>query len=96
MRKKSLKGLRDKIRAQTRRNRGDSIEDIIASINPLLRGWFGYFQHAHRYTFSSVDGFVRRRLRAILRRLWTHCGSSRSCDERQKTNRQRSSVDTSQ
>ena len=68
VRKKSLMGLRDKIRALTRRNRGDSIAEIIASINPLLRGWFGYFQHAHRYTFSSVDGFVRRRLRAILRR----------------------------
>jgi RNA-directed DNA polymerase len=68
VRKKSLTGLRDKIRAQTRRSRGDSIADIIASINPLLRGWFGYFQHAHRYTFSSVDGFVRRRLRAIMRR----------------------------
>jgi RNA-directed DNA polymerase len=68
VRKKSLMGLRDKIRTLTRRNRGDSIEAIIASINPILRGWFGYFQHAHRYTFSSVDGFVRRRLRAILRR----------------------------
>ncbi|WP_408414532.1 group II intron maturase-specific domain-containing protein [Paraburkholderia caledonica] len=63
-----LMGLRNKIRALTRRNRGDSIADTIASINPLLRGWFGYFQHAHRYTFSSVDGFVRRCLRAILRR----------------------------
>jgi hypothetical protein len=68
VRKKSLMGLRDKIRILTKRNWGDSIEGIIASINPILRGWFGYFQHAHRYTFSSVDGFVRRRLRAILRR----------------------------
>ena len=68
VRKKSLMGLRDKIRALTKRNRGDSIESIIASINPTLRGWFGYCQHAHRYTFSSVDGFVRRRLRPILSR----------------------------
>src|ERR1700722_597581 len=68
VRKKSLMGLRDRIRAQTKRNRGDSIEDIITSLNPLLRGWFGYFRHAHRFTFSTVDGFVRRRLRAILRR----------------------------
>ena len=68
VRKKSLMGLRDRIRAQTKRNRGDSIECIVASLNPLLRGWFGYFRHAHRFTFSSVDGFVRRRLRAILRR----------------------------
>ncbi|MGE8366185.1 group II intron maturase-specific domain-containing protein [Cupriavidus sp.] len=36
------------------------MESVIASINPILRGWFGYFRHAHRYTFSSVDGFVRR------------------------------------
>ena len=77
VRKKSLIGLRDKIRALTKRNRGDSIESIIASINPTLRGWFGYFQHAHRYTFSSVDGFVRRRLRAILRRQLHRPGQGR-------------------
>jgi RNA-directed DNA polymerase len=77
VRKKSRMGLRDKIRALTRRNRGDSIAEIIASINPLLRGWFGYFQHAHRYTFSSVDGFVRRRLRAILRRQLHRPGQGR-------------------
>ena len=63
-----MDGKRTRRAAQTRRNRGDSIESIIALINPILCGWFGYFQHAHRYTFSSVDGFVRRRLRAILRR----------------------------
>jgi len=50
---------------------------LIASINPTLRGWFGYFQHAHRYTFSSVDGFVRRRLRAILRRQLHRPGQGR-------------------
>ncbi|WP_454743903.1 reverse transcriptase domain-containing protein [Cupriavidus necator] len=44
VRKKSLMGLRDKIRALIKRNRGDSIESIIASINPILRGWFGYFR----------------------------------------------------
>jgi len=38
-RKKSLTGLRDKIRALTKRNRGDSIESIIASINrPYVAG----------------------------------------------------------
>ena len=34
----------------------------------MLRGWFNYFQHAHWYEFSSLDGFVRRRLRAVLRK----------------------------
>jgi RNA-directed DNA polymerase len=41
---------------------------IIADLNPMLRGWFGYFKHAYRTEFPSIDGFVRRRLRAILRR----------------------------
>jgi RNA-directed DNA polymerase len=68
VRKKSLMSLRDKIRTKTKRNEGNSIEYVIASINPTLRGWYGYFQHAHRFTFSSIDGFVRRRLRAMLRR----------------------------
>ena len=65
---KSMAAGRDKIRAKTKRNEGNSIEYVIASLNPTLRGWFGYVQHAHRFTFSSLDGFVRRRLRAMLRR----------------------------
>jgi RNA-directed DNA polymerase len=68
VRKKSLMSLRDKIRARTKRNVGQSIDVVIASLNPMLKGWFAYFKHAHRFTFSSIDGFVRRRLRAILRR----------------------------
>lgn len=68
VRKKSLKTLKDKIRMKTKRTRGASLEQIIADLNPTLRGWFGYFQHAHRSAFRALDGFVRRRLRAILRR----------------------------
>lgn len=67
VRKKSGKKLRDKIRGKTSRRRGDSLTRIIEDLNPLLRGWFGYFKHAHRSTFDQVDGFVRRRLRSILR-----------------------------
>lgn len=66
--KKSLKALRDRIRTRTKRSRGDSIEHIIESLNPMLRGWFVYFKHANPYEFKSVDGFIRRRLRAILRK----------------------------
>jgi RNA-directed DNA polymerase len=68
VRKKSLKALRDKVRQKTKRKRGDSIECIIADLNPSLRGWFQYFKHAHRTTFRGIDGFVRRRLRSIRRR----------------------------
>ncbi len=49
IRKKSLRSLKDKIRFKTRRHRGDSMACIIADLNPVLRGWYGYFQHAdHR------------------------------------------------
>jgi RNA-directed DNA polymerase len=68
VRSKSLKKFKDKIRLKTRRSRGDSIEQIISDLNPIIKGWFGYFKHAHHYTFNSLDGFIRRRLRAILRK----------------------------
>lgn len=68
VRKKSLMSLRGTIRSKTKRTVGHSIESVIASLNPTLRGWYGYFKHAHRFTFSTIDGFVRRRLRAVLRR----------------------------
>lgn len=68
VRKKSLDKLKDAIRTKTRRTRGASVEQIIADLNPTLRGWFGYFKHANRRVFPALDGFVRRRLRAILRR----------------------------
>jgi len=68
VRKKSLQALKDKVRAKTSRSRGDSLERIIADLNPLLRGWFGYFKHATPALYGVLDGFVRRRLRAILRK----------------------------
>jgi RNA-directed DNA polymerase len=67
-RKKSQEKFRDAIRAKTGRTVGHGLSRVIADINPILRGWFNYFQHSHRPTFRIVDGWVRRRLRSILRR----------------------------
>jgi len=68
VRKKSLKTLKDKVRAKTSRSRGDNLGRIIDDLNPMLRGWFGYFKHATPALYGVLDGFVRRRLRAILRK----------------------------
>src|ERR1700730_14722790 len=68
VRKKSLTRLKDSIRQRTRRTRGESLARIIASLNRVLRGWFAYFKQAHPGTFVALDKFVRRRLRAILRK----------------------------
>ena len=67
-RKKSLTRFKDGIREKTRRTCGKSLAQTVAALNPMLKGWFGYFKHAHRTEFPSLDGFVRRRLRAILRK----------------------------
>ena len=68
VRPKSLMALKDTLRHKTGRTRAGRLEDIIAELNPILRGWFGYFKHARHTTFRDLDGFVRRRLRAILRK----------------------------
>ena len=68
VRKKSLQGFKDKIREKTGRSRGDSLSAIIADLTPMIKGWHGYFKHAYRSTFPELDKFIRRRLRAILRK----------------------------
>jgi len=67
-RAKSLGKIRDIIRAKTQRTTGRSLAMVIGSLNPALRGWFGYFQHSRPATFRIMDGWVRRRLRSLLRK----------------------------
>jgi RNA-directed DNA polymerase len=67
-RKKSLKKLKDTLRAQTGRSNGKSLSVITANVNRTLKGWFEYFKHSHKRTFPILDGWIRRRLRSILRK----------------------------
>src|SRR5438874_12458026 len=67
-RKKSLQKLQEKMRPLTRRTNGRSLSEIIAKANPILRGWYGYFRQSHRTGLSGPDGWLRRRLRAMLRK----------------------------
>ena len=67
-REKSLKKLRDRVRAKTPRMDGRSLRAIVTDVNRTLRGWYGYFQHSKANVFVSVDGYVRRRLRSLLQK----------------------------
>jgi RNA-directed DNA polymerase len=67
-RKKSLQKLQAKLRPQTQRKQGSSLRAIIAQINPTLRGWRAYFGSSHPTGLSGPDGWLRRRLRALLRK----------------------------
>jgi RNA-directed DNA polymerase len=86
VRKKSIQRLRDKIRDKTLRTCGQSMKQVIATLNPMLRGWFEYFKHAEPYTFQAIDGFVRRRLRSIGRRhiKKRHGGTGRCLQDHQR------------
>jgi RNA-directed DNA polymerase len=79
-RRKSLKKFKDTVRAKTRRTAGHSLSVIIADLNRTLRGWFEYFKHSHRATFPPLDGWIRRRLRNILRKRHRRKGISRGFD----------------
>jgi RNA-directed DNA polymerase len=79
-RQKSLDKLKDALRAKTRRTHGHSLQAIIATVNRTLRGWFAYYQQSHFTTFSRLDGWVRMRLRSILRKRRGREGRGRGRD----------------
>jgi RNA-directed DNA polymerase len=79
-REKSRKKVRDAIRAKTRRTNGQSLKVMIGDLNRTLRGWFEYFKHSSKTTFPSEDGWIRGRLRSILRHRSGRRGRARGED----------------
>ena len=76
----SLEKFKETVRAKTSRSAGNSLDTIIATLNPTLRGWFEYFKHSHKWTFSQLDGWIRMRLRSILRKRMKLTGRGRGVD----------------
>jgi RNA-directed DNA polymerase len=68
-RKKSIDKLRTTLRALTRRQRPDSLQSICAELVPIQRGWFNFFRSGNvQSEFRALDGWLRRRLRSLLRK----------------------------
>jgi RNA-directed DNA polymerase len=65
---KSRKKLKDRLRPHLKRCNGNSLGGIIEKLNPSLRGWYEYFKHAAVDDLKDIDGWVRMRLRSILRK----------------------------
>lgn len=86
IRKKSLKRFKDTVRQRTRRTAGHSLAIIIQNLNLVLRGWYGYFRHAYKSTFRDLDGWIRGRIRSILRRRNRGKGRSRGLDHQRWPN----------
>lgn len=64
--KKAKERIRNRIRELTPRSAGISPRTIIAKLNQVLMGWFGYYKHGRPTTMKEIDEFTRGRLRAIL------------------------------
>ena len=84
--RESEKRFRRAIKAKTRRNSGESMAQIIATINPVSRGWYAYYRHGHPTTYPRLDSYVRARLRGILRKRAGRKGRERGPDHRRWPN----------
>ena len=60
--------LRDTLRPLSRRTSGISLEAVIDPINRVLRGFFVYFRESEKSSLAGIDGWIRGRLRSLLRR----------------------------
>jgi RNA-directed DNA polymerase len=85
-RRKSLDKIKETIRVKTRRTNGHSLDCIVASLTPTLQGWFAFFRHCHGNVFSTLDGWIRGRLRSILRRRRGGSGPGRGTDHQRWPN----------
>jgi len=65
-REKSLHRFMDQVRQRTQRRVPLTTEQVVAELNPLLRGWGEYYKRAHvRLIFNRLD-------RWVVRRIWSH------------------------
>jgi RNA-directed DNA polymerase len=42
------------------------MQAILKRLNPILKGWYGYFKHASAEVPSEMNSWVHGRLRSIL------------------------------
>jgi Group II intron, maturase-specific domain/Reverse transcriptase (RNA-dependent DNA polymerase) len=67
---KALVRFKERVTRLTRRSRGVDMARVIADLNPILRGWAGYFRFSQWGELASLDGWIRRRLRCLAWAQW--------------------------
>jgi group II intron reverse transcriptase/maturase len=74
---RAMKRIRERVHELTEPKwAGKDVREVIAHLNPVLRGWGNYFRTGNAYReFNQVDSYVYRRL---LRWLWRRGGQRRS------------------
>ena len=84
IRPKSTKKFREAIKPHTRRTNGQSMSAIAQKLRPRLQGFYNYFKHAS--ALVEVDGWVRGRMRSILRKRAGKRGRGRGLDHQRWPN----------
>lgn len=85
-REKSLAKFKEAIRQKTQKTRSGSMKQIIEETNRTLRGWINYFKHSIANIFPDLDGWIRQRLRTILRKRRKRKGRARGTDNQRWPN----------
>lgn len=85
-RKSSIQKMKENLRKKTKRSNGTSQQSILAEINRTVRSWFAYFKHSYYTTFPGIDGWIRGRLRSILRKRKGGKGRGRGKDHQRWPN----------
>ena len=64
--RKSIQRFKDQVRERTRRRVPLTTSELIANLNPVIRGWGNYYRRAHvRKLFNKLRGW-------IVQRIWSH------------------------
>ncbi|MCR4443144.1 MAG: reverse transcriptase domain-containing protein, partial [Peptococcaceae bacterium] len=70
-RQKSINKFKDEIRRITRRTNPKKLPEIIAELNPVIRGWGNYYRKAHvKRLFWRLDIWIRLRLYSFITWRW--------------------------
>jgi RNA-directed DNA polymerase len=86
---KAMQRFKSKIREITDRTRGRTLEEVLQELNGYLDGWRGYFGFSETpQVLKSLDGWIRRRVRAYLWTQWKTFRRRREALLRLKVNRQ--------
>ena len=72
---KSIRRFMDQVRERTRRRVPLNTPELIANLNPVIRGWGNYYKRAHvRKLFSRLNGWIVHRIRSHRCKRWRNRG----------------------
>jgi RNA-directed DNA polymerase len=86
IRPKSVQKFKAGIKPLSRRTCGQSLTALAQRLRPKLQGFYGYFKHVSAGTLREMDGWIRGRVRAILRKRVGLRGRGRGRDHQRWSN----------